>query len=95
MDEELPEILILYIPNLENAINIHSKDALTNYFNDFFNNEYKAQDIVDDYVDDFLLDKPKGLDYIYKLNDDIEYETKQNKKYKEMFINFYSNKECY
>ena len=41
MDDELPEILIKYIPRLENAINIFSKEELKYYFNDFFDNEYK------------------------------------------------------
>jgi hypothetical protein len=93
MEEELPEILIKYIPNLEKAINIFSKEALYYYFNEFFDNESKSQDIVDDYVDDYLLNKPKGLENIYRLNDDIEYQEKVNENYMKMYKNNFKNKE--
>jgi len=93
MDEELPEISIKYIPNLEKAINIFSKEALYYYFNDFFDNESKSQDIVDDYVDDYLLNKPQGLENIYRLVDDIKYEKKENANYMKMYKNTFKNKE--
>jgi len=66
MDDELPEILIKYIPRLENAINIFSKEGLKYYFNDFFDNEYKSKAIVDDYVDDFISSVSKA--YLKKFN---------------------------
>ena len=36
MEDELPKISIKYIPTLENAINIFSKDALYYYFNEYW-----------------------------------------------------------
>ena len=93
MEDELPTITIKYIPNLENAINIFSKDALYYYFNEFFDNESKSKDIVDDYVDDYLVNKPKGLEDIYTLIDDIEYEEKLFENYIKMYKNNFQNKE--
>jgi hypothetical protein len=93
MEDELPEITIKYIPNLENAINIFSKDALYYYFNEFFDNEAKSKDIVDDYVDDYLANKPKGLENIYTLIDDIEYEERLFENYTKMYKNNFQNKE--
>ena len=92
MDDELPEILIKYIPTLENAINIFSKDGLKYYFNDFFDNEYKSKAIVDDYVDDFLANKSK-LEKVYRLLDNIEYEERDKIQYIKMYKNRYKNKE--
>ena len=83
MDDELPEILIKYIPRLENAINIFSKEALKYYFNDFFDNEYKSKAIVDDYVDDFLTNKSK-IEKVYRLLDNIEYEERNEIQYIKM-----------
>tara|TARA_B100001758_G_scaffold29470_1_gene20861 strand:+ start:16468 stop:19017 length:2550 start_codon:yes stop_codon:yes gene_type:complete len=93
MEDELPTITIKYIPNLENAINIFSKEALYYYFNEFFDNEAKSKDIVDDYVDDYLVNKPKGLENIYTLIDDIEYEEKLFENYMKMYKNNFQNKE--
>lgn len=93
MEDELPTITIKYIPNLENAINIFSKDALYYYFNEFFDNEAKSKDIVDDYVDDYLVNKPNGLEYVYTLIDDIEYEEKLFENYIKMYKNNFQNKE--
>jgi hypothetical protein len=93
MEDELPEITIKYIPNLEKAINIFSKDALYYYFNEFFDNEAKSKDIVDDYVDDYLANKPKGLENIYTLIDDIEYEERLFENYTKMYKNNFQNKE--
>ena len=92
MDDELPEILIKYIPRLENAINIFSKEALKYYFNDFFDNEYKSKAIVDDYVDDFLTNKSK-IEKVYRLLDNIEYEERNEIQYIKMYKNRYKNKE--
>lgn len=94
MEDELPTITIKYIPNLENAINTFSKDALYYFFNDFFDNEAKSKDIVDDYVDDYLVNKPKGLENIYTLIDDIKYEQKLFETYMKMYNNNnFKNKE--
>ena len=93
MEDELPKITIKYIPNLENAINIFSKDALYYYFNEFFDNEAKSKDIVDDYVDDYLVNKPKGLEDIYTLIDDVEYEERLFENYTKMYKNNFQNKE--
>mgnify|MGYP001358633164 CR=1 FL=1 len=93
MEDELPTITIKYIPNLENAINIFSKDALYYYFNEFFDNEAKSKDIVDDYVDDYLANKPRGLEYIYTLIDDVEYEERLFENYMKMYKNNFQNKE--
>jgi hypothetical protein len=93
MEDELPEITIKYIPNLEKAINIFSKDALYYYFNEFFDNEAKSKDIVDDYVDDYLANKPKGLENIYTLIDEIEYEERLFENYTKMYKNNFQNKE--
>lgn len=93
MEDELPTITIKYIPNLENAINIFSKDALYYYFNEFFDNEAKSKDIVDDYVDDYLVNKPKGLENIYTLIDDIVYEERFFENYMKMYKNNFQNKE--
>ena len=93
MEDELPKITIKYIPTLENAINIFSKDALYYYFNEFFDNEAKSKDIVDDYVDDYLVNKPKGLEDIYTLIDDVEYEERLFENYMKMYKNNFQNKE--
>ena len=93
MEDELPKISIKYIPTLENAINIFSKDALYYYFNEFFDNETKSKDIVDDYVDDYLVNKPKGLEDIYTLIDDVEYEERLFENYMKMYKNNFQNKE--
>lgn len=93
MEDELPKITIKYIPNLENAINIFSKDALYYYFNEFFDNEAKSKDIIDDYVDDYLVNKPKGLEDIYTLIDDVEYEERLFENYTKMYKNNFQNKE--
>lgn len=93
MEDELPTITIKYIPNLENAINIFSKDALYYYFNEFFDNEAKSKDIVDDYVDDYLANKPTGLENIYTLIDDVEYEERLFENYMKMYKNNFQNKE--
>lgn len=93
MDEELPEILIKYIPNLEKAVNIFSKDSLYYYFNDFFNNEYKAIDVVNDYVDNYLAKKPIGLENVYILNDTVVYEQKDFNTYTSIYKNPYNVKE--
>ena len=91
--EELPEILIKYIPNLEKAVNIFSKDSLYYYFNDFFNNEYKSIDVVDDYIDNYLAKKPIGLEPIYILNENVNYEIKEFSLYKSIYKNPYNVKE--
>ena len=93
MEDELPEISIKYIPNLENAINIFSKDALYYYFNEFFDNEAKSKDIVDDYVDDYLANKPTGLEDIYTLIDGVEYDKREFENYTNMYKNNFQNKE--
>jgi hypothetical protein len=93
MDEELPEILIKYIPNLEKAVNIFSKDSLYYYFNDFFNNEYKSIDVVNDYVDNYLANKPIGLENVYILSETVEYEKKDFSIYKSIYKNPYNVKE--
>ena len=92
MDDELPEILIKYIPRLENAINIFSKEELKYYFNDFFDNEYKSKAIVDDYIDDFLTNKNK-LEKVYILSDNITYDVRDEIQYIKMYKNRYKNKE--
>ena len=93
MDEELPTILIKYIPNLEKAVNIFSKDSLYYYFNDFFNNEFKSIDVVNDYIDNYLANKPTGLENIYILSENTVYETRDISTYKAIYKNNYIIKE--
>ena len=90
IDEDVHEILIKYIPNLENAINIFNKETLTNIFNDFFDNYYKSKDLVDDYFT-FLENKNTGLEKLYILQNEISYKQVTPEFYKEMYKNSYLN----
>lgn len=90
----MEKITIKYIPNLESAINIFSKDALTYYFDDFLNDKYKSSDIVEDYVDNYLSDKKYELPRKILLNDDVTYKTVDDVIfYKSMYKNPHSVKE--
>ena len=90
----MDKITIKYIPNLENAINIFSKDALIYYFNDFLNDEYKSNDLVKDYLDNFLLNKHQGLDKKIILLDIVNYEKVEDVNfYKSMYKNTYRVKQ--
>ena len=87
----MEKITIKYIPNLESAINIFSKDALTYYFDDFLNDKYKSSDIVEDYVDNYLSDKKYELPRKILLNDDVTYKTVDDVIfYKSMYKNPHS-----
>ena len=78
----MEKIIIKYIPNLESAINIFSKDALIYYFNDFLNDEYKSSDLVKDYVDNYLSNQKLELDRKLVLNESVAYKTVND-------VNFY------
>lgn len=45
LDEQLPEIEILYIPT-DTRVNIFSDEVLKDYYNDFLNSEYSALELV-------------------------------------------------
>jgi hypothetical protein len=77
---ELDEITIKYIPKLEEAINIFTKDSLYFHFDDFFNNIYKAREIVDDYVDDYLKIK-SNKNVLYRLKSEVNYEIRELPEY--------------
>lgn len=97
---ELNKIIIKYIPNLESAINIFSKDALIYYFDDFLNNTYKSADLVNDYINniDNTNNYSKGikleLDQLLILNDSTKYKIIEDiNTYKEMYKKHYETKE--
>ena len=99
-NEALPEIEILYIPDEVPTVNIYSDDVLAEYYNDFFNDDYKAKELVHVHkrvIDDkdnryrmyYLKDadyKEPIYDYVYELDRIKQFDYEQYDRSKRQYM---------